>query len=115
MNTHLEITLVEPGTYQVKAVQGQVVTLQSMAVDQGYLERTGIDGSDLVRAVFDVLLQHEALAAIPAESTLEQLVAHYPYLSSELEKRLSPKAPAYETVEAAQITPTPAEDRPTHT
>lgn len=115
MNTHLEITLVEPGTYQVKAVQGQVVTRESMTVDRGYLERTGIDGTDLVRAVFDVLLQHEALAAIPAESTLEQLVAHYPYLSSELEKRLSPKVPAYQAVEPARIIPTPAQDRPTHT
>jgi hypothetical protein len=115
VNTHLEITLVEPGTYQVKAVQGHVVTRQSLAVDQGYLERTGIDGTDLIREVFDILLHHEALAAIPAESTLEQLVAHYPYLSSELEKRLSPKMPAYQSVEAARITPVPAEDRPTHT
>jgi hypothetical protein len=115
VNTQLEITLVEPGTYKVKAVQGQVVTLQSMAVDQDYLERTGIDGRELVREVVDILLQHEALAAVPAESTLEQLVAHYPYLSSELQKRFSPKMSAYESVEAARITPAPAQDRPTHT
>jgi hypothetical protein len=115
VNTHLEITLVETGIYQVKAVQGQVVTRQRLAVDQGYLERTGIDGTDLIREVFDILLQHEALAAVPAESTLEQLVAHYPYLSSELQKRLSPKMPEYQTVEPARITPAPAEDRPTHT
>ncbi|HEX3565711.1 MAG TPA: hypothetical protein VHU17_10075 [Acidimicrobiales bacterium] len=115
MNTHLQITLVEPGTYKVKAVQGQVVTQQSIAVDQDYLERTGIDGTDLVREVFEILLQHEALAAVPAESTLEQLVAHYPYLSSELQKRFSPKTPEYQTVEAARITPIPAQDRPTHT
>jgi len=115
VNTHLEITLVEPGTYRVKAVQGHVVTRQSLAVDQGYLERTGIDGTELVREVFDILLQHEALAAVPAESTLEQLVAHYPYLSSELQKRSSPKMPADQTVEPARITPASAEDRPTHT
>jgi hypothetical protein len=65
--------------------------------------------------VFDILLQREALAAVPAESSLEQLVAHYPYLSSELQKRLSPKMPAYRPVAAARITPVPAEDRPTHT
>jgi hypothetical protein len=115
VNTHLEITLVEPGTYKVKAVQGHVVTLQRLAVDQGYLERTGIDGTDLVGEVYDILLQHEPLAAVPAESTLEQLVAHYPYLSSELQKRLSPKVPEYQTVEPARFTPAPAEDRPTHT
>jgi hypothetical protein len=115
LNTHFEITLVEPGTYKVKAVQGQVVILQSVTVDPGYLERTGIDGTDLIRETFDILLQHEALAAVPAESTLEQLVAHYPYLSSELQKRLSPKVSEHEMVEAARITPVPAEDRPTHT
>ena len=116
MNTHLEITLVEPGSYRVKTVQGHVVTLQSLAVDQGYLKRTGIDGTDLVGEVYDILLQqHEPLAAVPAESTIEQLVAHYPYLSSELQKRLSPKMPEYQTVEPARIIPAPAEDRPTHT
>jgi hypothetical protein len=115
VNTHFEITHVEPGTYQVKAVQGQVVTVHSLSVDQDYLERTGIEGTDLVREVFEILLRHEALAAVPAQSTLEQLAAHYPYLSSELEKRFSPKVPAYQTVEPARITPVPAEDRPTHT
>jgi hypothetical protein len=111
LNTHFEITLVGPGTYKVKAVQGQIVTVHSLALDQGYLEQTSIAGTDLVREVLDILLGHEALAAVPAESTLEQLVAHYPYLSSELQKRL----PEYQTAEAARITPTPAQDRPTHT
>jgi hypothetical protein len=115
VNTHFEITLAAPGTYQVKAVQGQIVTMHSLAVDPSYLERTGIEGTDLVREVFEILLRHEALAAIPAESTLEQLAAHYPYLSSELETRFSPKVSEHQGVEPARIAPVPAEDRPTHT
>lgn len=92
-----------------------MVTQQRLAVDQGYLERFRIDGTELVREVCDILLQHEALAAVPTESTLEQLVAHYHYLSSELQKRLSPERPGLQPVEPARITPAPAEDRPTHT
>jgi crotonobetainyl-CoA:carnitine CoA-transferase CaiB-like acyl-CoA transferase len=86
-----------------------------VAVDEGYLEQTGVDGTDLVREVCAILMQHEALAAVPALSTVEQLVAHYPYLSSELQKRLSPEKPAIQAVEPARIAPIPAEDNPTHT
>ena len=114
MNTHLEVTLVRPGTYSVKAIQGHVVTQQQLAVDAGYLEQTGIDGTDLIREVCDILMEHEALSAVPAESTVEQLVAHYPYLSSELQSRLSPGGGTL-PVEPARIIPTPAEDHPTHT
>ena len=115
MNTHLEVTLVKPGTYRVKAIQGQVVTQQQLAVDAEYLEQTGLDGTDLVREVCDILVEHEALAAVPAQSTVEQLVAHYPYLSSELQKRLSPGTGATRPIEPARIVPTPVEDHPTHT
>jgi hypothetical protein len=115
VNTHLEITLVEPGTYQVKAIQDHVVTSQQMAVDRGYLERTGIDGTDLVREVCVILLEHEALTAVPALSTVEQLVVQYPYLPSELQERLSTRIPGLQPVEPARIAPSSAEDHPTHT
>ncbi len=115
MNTHLEVTSVEPGVYSVKAIDGHVVTRQRMAVDQGYLEQTGVDGADLVREVCDILLENEALAAIPAVSTIEQLVAHIPYLSSELQKRFPPGTPGSQPVEPARIAAAPVEDRPTHT
>ena len=93
VDTHLEVTLVEPGTYQVKAMQGHVVTQQRLAVDQGHLEQSGVDGVDLIREVCDILSEHEALTAVPARSTVEQLVAHYPYPSSELQSRLAPESP----------------------
>lgn len=115
METHLDITLIEAGTYDVVASEGQVATRHKVAVDQDYLEQTGIDGADLVREVCEILLQHEALAGIPAESTIEQLVAHFPYLSTELHERLSVETPGVQRVEPARITPVPAEDHPTHT
>ena len=114
MDTHLDITPAGPGIYDVKAVQGQVVTQHRLSVDRDYLERSGVDGTDLVRGVCDILVRHEALAAVPAEATLEQLAAHYPYLSSELEKSLTPGTPGFEPVEPARIVAEPAEDRPTH-
>ncbi len=115
MSTHLEVTHVGPGTYSVKAIQDHVVTRQRLAVDPDYLEASGIDGTVLVREVCDILLEHEALAAVPADSTVEQLAAHYPYLSSELHERLSTGRPGSPSIEPALITPQPAEDRPAHT
>ena len=115
METHLEVTPVGPGTYKVKAIQGHVVTQQRLGVDPAYLERTGVDGTELVRQVCDILMEHEALAAVPALSTIEQLVAHYPYLSSELQRRQSPGTPGLQPVEPARITPVAAVDHPTHT
>jgi hypothetical protein len=115
VETQFEINIAESGTYEIKAVEGQVVFRYRLAVEQAYLDRAGVDGADLVRAVCDILVDHEALAAIPAESTIEQLAAHYPYLASELDKRFDPRSPGQELSETHRIEPAPAEDHPTHT
>jgi hypothetical protein len=115
VGTQFEITIAEPGTYEIKAVEGQLVTQHRLAVDQAYLDRTGVDGADLVRAVCDILVEHEALAAIPSESTVEQLADHYPYLTSELDKRFAPRSPGQELSQTRRIEPARAEDHPTHT
>ncbi len=115
MGTKFEITIVESGTYEIKAAEGQLVTQHRLALDQAYLDRAGVDGADLVRAVCDILVEHEALAAIPAESTVEQLAALYPYLASELDERFAPRRPGQGLTQTHRVEPAPAEDRPTHT
>jgi hypothetical protein len=118
VNTHLEVEVLRPGNYQVKAVQGQVATKHQLTVDPQFLDRMGLaafDGTTVVREVCDILVEHEALTAVPAEATLEQLVGHYPYLASGLQERLCPASPELPAVESVRIIPRPAEDRPTHT
>ncbi|HEX3565376.1 MAG TPA: hypothetical protein VHU17_08385 [Acidimicrobiales bacterium] len=118
MNTKLTVKAFESGMYEITAVQGQVVTRHRMAVDSGFLNRIGladVDESSVVPEVCSVLLQHEALAAVPADSTLAQLVGQYPYLPAELQARLAPGSSPSPPIEAVRVTPVPAEDRPTHT
>lgn len=118
MNTHLEVEKLEAEKYQVKAVQGQAATKHRLAVDREFLDRiglAGVDGTTVVRESCDILVQHEALTAVPTEATLEQLVVHYPYLASELQRRLCPSSLEHHAVESVRIVPRPAEDRPTHT
>ena len=109
MNTHLEVTSVEPGVYSVKAIEGHVVTRQRLAVDQGYLEQTGRRRSR----------PRAGGVRHPAGDTkhwppsrpcrrIEQLVAQYPYLSSELQKRFPPGTPGSQPVEPARIAAAPA-------
>jgi hypothetical protein len=118
LNTQLEFTAPEPGIYEVKAVQGQVVTRHRVSVNAQFLERIGlqeVEESSVVPEVCTILLQHEALAAVPADSTLEQLVGQYPYLPAELQERLVPGSPRADAVGSVRIAPVAAEDRPTHT
>lgn len=117
MTTHLEVTELERGNYEVKVVQGHVVTRHTFDVDPEFLNRIDLsdaDGATIVGEAFDILLHHEALAAVPGRSNLEQLAAHYPYLAPELQQRLAPRAGG-RPVSARRIDPLPAEDRPTHT
>jgi hypothetical protein len=117
VTTHLEVKELQRGNYEVKAVQGHVVTRHTFDIGPEFLNQIDLadhDGATVVKEAFDILLQHEALAAIPAESHLEQLAAHYPYLASELQQRLSP-GPGTRSVPATPIEPLPAEDHPTHT
>ena len=51
-----------------------------------------VDGETVVREAFAILLEHEALTAVPAEATLDQIGDHYPYLLPELQDRLAPGA-----------------------
>jgi hypothetical protein len=117
VNTHLEVSELDPGTYEVKAVQGHVVTLHSIGADPAFRDQLGlgtIAGTTLVREVVEILVEHEALAAVPADARLEQLVSHYPYLSSELQQRFSSEAVDSPVVDPPRISALPAEDRPTH-
>ena len=63
----------------------------------------------------EILVEHEALAAVPADSRLEQLVSHYPYLASELQQRLSDGSVSSRRSSLPRVDPLPAEDHPTHT
>jgi hypothetical protein len=119
VNTHLEVTELETGNYVVKAVQGHVVTRHTFGIDSEFLDRIDLSDADhatIVREAFDILVHHEALAAVPGRSSLEQLAAHYPYLTSELHQRLSPGSEfGSRSAPPPRIDPQPAEDRPTHT
>jgi hypothetical protein len=119
VNTVLQVEEVEAGSYEVKAVQGHVVTQHSFVIDSEVLaqiDRSGLDGADIVREAFAVVLEREALAALPGESSFRLLVAHYPYLTTELQRRLSPRSPlGFLSGEPARVHHPPAEDRPTHT
>jgi hypothetical protein len=117
VTTHLEVKELERGNYEVKAVQGHVVTRHTFDVGSEFLDRIDLsdaDGAIIVKEAFDILLQHEALAAVPARSNLEQLAAHYPYLAYELQQRLSPGS-EIRSLPPTSINHLPAEDRPTHT
>ena len=118
MDTHLEVTELDPGSYEVKAVQGQVVTRHTIEADPGFGDRSGagaVPGTTLVREVVEILLEHEALTAVPAQARIEQLMANYPYLASEHEQRLPTGSGRFPPSEAPLIHHLPAEDRPTHT
>jgi hypothetical protein len=117
VNTHLEVSELDPGSYEIKAVQGHVVTLHKIAVDPEFRDQFGfgsVTGTTLVREVVEILVEHEALAAVPADSRLEQLVSHYPYLATELQQRLSTGSVEFPLVQPPTIDALPAEDRPTH-
>lgn len=119
MNAHLEISEVDPGSYRVRAVQGQVVTLHTIGIEPELCDLLGglgaIPGTALARAVVELLLEHEPLAAIPAETRLGQLIAHYPYLGPELQERLSTGSVEFPLIDPPVIRPVAAEDHPTHT
>jgi hypothetical protein len=118
VNTHLEIKALPSGEYEVKAVQGQVVTRHRMTVDLAFLDRlglSGIDGHDVVREVSDILTERAALTALPEEATIEQLVVYYPYLVEELQQRLRPGTAGLPGVESVRVIPVAIEDHPTHT
>jgi hypothetical protein len=93
VETRLEVEVVELEQYQVTAVEGSVVTRHWLEVHADLLDQLGlpdVDGPTVIGEVFDILLTHEALASVPAESNLEQLGELYPYLLSELQDRLAP-------------------------
>jgi hypothetical protein len=119
VKTHLEVKELGLGNYEVKAVQGHVVTRHTFDIDPDFLARIDLadaDGTAVVREAFDIVIRHEALAAVPAQTNLEQLVAQYPYLAVELPERLTTGSePGIRSVPTAHIDPLPAEDRPTHT
>jgi hypothetical protein len=118
VNTHLEIKTLPSGAYEVKAVQGQVVTRHRLTVDLAFLDRlglSGVDGYDVVREVSEILIGRTALTALPEEATIEQLVVYYPYLAEELQQRLRPGTAGLPGVESVRVIPVPIEDHPTHT
>jgi hypothetical protein len=118
MHTHLEITALPSGSYELTTTHGHVVTQHRLTVEPGFLDRLGlsdVDGSDVVREVSDLLVEREAPTALPAEATLEQLVVYYPYLAEELQQRLRPGTPGLPPVESVRVIPVPIEDHPTHT
>jgi hypothetical protein len=118
VNTIIEVQELAAGNYELKAVQDQVITLHALAVDPEFLDRVGlhgVDGMTIAREAVEILVEHEALAAVPAESNLELLASHYPYLASELRERLSPGSNHLPSTEPARIVPLPARDRSTHT
>ncbi len=118
MNTHLEVSELDPGTFEVKAVQGHVVTQHSIGADPQFRQQLGLGavaGTTLVREVVEILLEHEALAAVPGDTRLEQLVSHYPYLSAELQQRLSTEGGDSPIADPPRVSALPAEDHPTHT
>jgi hypothetical protein len=93
VDTHLEVEVVELEQYHVTAVEGSAVTRHWLEAHADLLERLGlpdVEGPTVIGEVFDILLTHEALASVPAESDLEQLGELYPYLLPELQDRLAP-------------------------
>lgn len=110
MSTNLEVTEVEQGTYDVQVVQDHVVTQHRLTVDEGHLEQAGADGVELVRELCALLLENEALTAVPSESTFDQLIDQYPYLWPQLQERLS-----LDGIDPVPVAPAPAVDHPTHT
>ncbi|MGO9029726.1 MAG: hypothetical protein ACLQOZ_13980 [Acidimicrobiales bacterium] len=93
MTIHLDIRTLEPEQYEVTAAEGSVVTRHALVIHSDYLDQLGlydVAGETVVGEVFDILLDREAIAGVPAESTLEQLGEHYSYLVPELRDRLSP-------------------------
>ena len=118
MDTHLEIKTLPSGSYEVKAVQGQVVTRHRVTVDLAFLDRLGlggVDGYDVVREVSEILIDRAALTALPEEATVEQLIVYYPSLVEELQQRLRPGTAGLPGVESVRVIPVPIEDHPTHT
>ncbi len=118
MNTHLEIKTLPSGAYEVKAVQGQVVTRHRLTVDLAFLDRlglSGVDGYDVVREVSEILIGRTALTALPEEATIEQLIVYHPHLVEELQQRLRPGTAGLPGVESVRVIPVPIEDHPTHT
>ncbi len=95
MNRHLDVELLECERYEVTIAEGSLVTRHWLEVPSDTLDDLGfdeLDGETVVREAFDILLTHEALTAVPAEATLDQIGDHYPYLLPELRVRLSPQA-----------------------
>ncbi len=95
MNRHLDIELLACERYEVTIAEGSVVTRHCLEVPSDTLDDLGlyeVDGETVVREAFGILLEHEALTAVPAEATLGQIGHHYPYLLPELRDRLSPEA-----------------------
>jgi hypothetical protein len=118
VNTHLEIKTLPSGNYEVKAVQGQVVTRHRLTVDPAFLDSlglSGVDGYDVVRELSGILLERTALTALPEEAAIEQLIVYYPYLVEELQQRLRPGTAGLPTIESVRVIPVPIEDHPTHT
>jgi len=92
VNRHLDIEVLESERYQVTVAEGSVVTRHCLEVPSDTLDGLGldeVDGETVVREAFDILLGHEALTAVPAEATLDQIGDHYPYLLPELLNRLA--------------------------
>jgi hypothetical protein len=118
VNSYLEIDVVEPEIYLVKAVEGHVVTGHAVQVSSEVLAKIGLidaAGEIVVNEVFGILHEREALTAVPANATLEQLTELYPYLLSELQENLAPgQALPAGPVRVAPL-PAPAPNRPTHT
>jgi hypothetical protein len=117
VNTHLEVSEIDHDSFAVKAVQGQVVTRHTIGVNADFRDQFAlgeIDGTTVIQEVVEILVEHEALAAVPADARLEQLVSHYPYLASELQQRLSSGSVEFPRVKAPRVDHLPADDRPTH-
>lgn len=95
MHRHLDIEVLEADQYEVTVAEGSVVTRHRLAVPSDTLDDLGLyelDGETVVREAFGILLEREALTAVPAEATLDQIGDHYPYLLPELRDRLAPGA-----------------------
>jgi hypothetical protein len=92
VNRHLEVEVLESERYEVTIAEGSVVTRHWLEVPSDTLDDLGleeVDGETVVREAFGILLEHEALTAVPAEATLDQIGDHYPYLLPELQDRLA--------------------------
>jgi len=95
VNRHLDVEVLESERYEVTIAEGSVVTRHWLEVPSDTLDDLGLDDADgetVVREAFAILLEHEALTAVPAEATLGQIGHHYPYLLPELRVRLAPGA-----------------------